>query len=493
MSTSKNDNNLLKNTFILSVVQILNLLIKILQNKIAAIALGTTGMGIVGLFTNSLHFITTGAGMGISQSAVREIAAAEAQGDKNYFNKTYTITNKIVYVTGLIGLTVTLLLSYPLSLYVFGDSGYTSGYIVLSLAVFFNIVSEGRLAILKGKRRFVDLAKCTITGSIVGFFIVVPIYWFLRESGIVWSLLLIATAQFIYVKIYVGRCKYEKLNLSLKETFDGAKQMVSMGISLMIVSFVTIVFNLIVASFIRSGGSLSNVGIYSAGATILTSYFNVLISAMSTDFYPRVSAVYEDNGQLCELVNNQCLICLSLLFPIVVIFVFAAPLFISFLYTGDFVRAAEYTDYAMIGTIFLVCSNFLGIILLAKQKSRIFLTSVFSQRTFLLFIYYFFYKYWEIKGLGFAYIVTGVSDFALMTFIMSHYFKIRLNSNALKLVITILIFTFFSMFLKTLENLYIRYVLGFILLIASLIITYSVFKNKLNIDIIQFVKQKIKK
>ena len=53
---------LLKNTFILSAVQVINIIIKVLQNKVAAICLGTAGMGILGLFNNSIQLFTTGCG-----------------------------------------------------------------------------------------------------------------------------------------------------------------------------------------------------------------------------------------------------------------------------------------------------------------------------------------------------------------------------------------------------------------------------------------------
>jgi O-antigen/teichoic acid export membrane protein len=483
----------LKNTFLLSSVQIINILIKVFQNKVAAIALGTSGMGILGLLTNNIQFLSTGAGLGISQSAVRDIAAAEERNDSDTVNLTYTITNRIVIYTGLLGLIITVLFSGIFSKIVFGDTSYTWSYIILSVVVFCNIVSEGKLAILKGKRKFKDLAKCTIAGSIMGFIIVVPIYWFLKDQGIVLSLILIAVAQYIYVNIYVNRCHYEKVELSLRECFKGANPIIKMGISLMIVSFVSIIFNLIVATFIRNIGSLSDVGVYNAGATILTTYFGVLITAMSTDFYPRVSAVYDDNKELTVLINNQCFLCLALLFPIVVLFVFASPFFIKFLYTGDFLQATEYTDYAMIGTILLVCSNFLGIILLAKQKSKIFLTSVFSQRIFLLLVYYLFYNIWGIKGLGYSYIVMGLSDIILMTVIMNHYFQIRLKRNVLALVLIELLFTIACMWFKTFENIFVRYSFGFVLFFLSALISYLVLKKELNINIIRLAINKLRK
>lgn len=480
---------LLKNTFILSVVQILNIVIKVLQYKVAAICLGTAGMGVLGIFNNTITLIMTGCGLGIPQSAVRDIAAAEGTKDEKKVNRIYAITTRIVLFSGLFGLLTTIILSGFFSNRLFGDKSYTLSFIILSIVVFLQILSEGYLAILKGKQKFIDLAKCTITGAFVGLLITVPVYWCLKESGIIIALIFIAVAQFIYVNLFVRKYRPTKIKIPLRELFKESSSMVKMGISLMIVSFVGVGFNLIVAAIIRQGGSINDVGIYNAGATILTSYFGVLLTAMSTDFYPRVSAVYNDDMELKELVNRQCLLCLSLFFPIVVLFVFAAPFFISFLYTDEFITATEYTDYAMIGTLLIICSNFLGIILLAKQRSTIFLTSVFSQRLFLLFIYFFFYKWWGMRGLGFSYIVTGVSDIVLMTVIMKHFFNITLIKRVYLLLSVELIFTIASMWLKTIENIYFRYSFGVCLLVLSVFISIRVLKNYLNINVRQIILQ----
>ena len=480
---------LLKNTFILSVVQIINIVIKVLQNKVAAICLGTAGMGVLGIFNNTIHLLTTGCGLGIPQSAVRDIAAAEGSGDDERVNRIYAITTRIVLFTGLFGLITTIILSGFFSNRLFGDKTYTLSFIILSSVVFLQILSEGYLAKLKGKQKFVDLAKCTITGAVIGLIITVPVYWWLKESGIILALILIAVAQFIYVNLFVKKYKSARIRIPLRELFRESSPMIKMGISLMIVSFVGIGFNLIVAAIIRQGSSINDVGIYNAGATILTSYFGVLITAMSTDFYPRVSRVYDNDQELKVLVNRQCLLCLSLFFPIVVLFVFAAPFFISFLYTNEFISATEYTDYAMLGTLLLICSNFLGIILLAKQKSTIFLSSVFIQRVFLIFIYYIFYNKWGMRGLGFSYVVTGLSDIFLMTIIMKHFFNITLDRRVYLLLFIELLVTLGCMWFKTFDNLYIRYLSGIIILALSMMVSLVVLNKFLNINIKSLIVQ----
>ena len=492
MSVSAGE-GLLKNTFILSVVQIVNIIIKVLQNKVAAICLGTAGMGVLGIFINTIQLLMTGCGLGLPQSSVRDIAAAEGSGNDELVNRIYAITTRVVMFTALFGLITTIVLSGFFSSRLFGNKTYTLSFVILSCVVFLQILSEGYLAILKGKQKFVDLAKCTIIGAVIGLIITVPVYWWLRESGIILALILIAIAQFIYVHLFVRKYRPAKIGISLRELFRESFSMVKMGISLMIVSFVGIGFNLIVAAIIRQGSSINDVGIYNAGATILTSYFGVLITAMSTDFYPRVSRVFDNDQELKVLVNRQCLLCLSLFFPIVVLFVFAAPFFIEFLYTEDFVKATDYTDFAMLGTLLLICSNFLGIILLAKQKSKLFLSSVFVQRIILLFVYYYFYNIEGMRGLGLSYIVTGILDVLLMSSIMKHFFSITLEREVWYLLFFEIMVTLLSMWLKTIVNLYYRYASGMLLLLMAFLASLLILKKYLDIDVKLVLSQFINK
>ena len=72
-----------KSTFLFSFVQVIRILVGVIKNKIVAVLLGAEGMGIMSIFQNAMNFIKTGAGLGISQSAVKDISEANASEDRN--------------------------------------------------------------------------------------------------------------------------------------------------------------------------------------------------------------------------------------------------------------------------------------------------------------------------------------------------------------------------------------------------------------------------
>lgn len=128
--------NVFKSTFLFSLVQVVRILVGLIKNKVIAILLGSEGLGIISIFQNTLNFIKTGAGLGISQSAVKDISEANASGDKNTISRIISIVLKVVLFTSFLGAIITIVLSPFLSRWGFGDNHYTFSFILLSIAIF---------------------------------------------------------------------------------------------------------------------------------------------------------------------------------------------------------------------------------------------------------------------------------------------------------------------------------------------------------------------
>ena len=72
----QNYRNILKASSITGGSQVATLLIGIGRTKLAAIFLGSTGIGLLGLYQNIVTLIDSITSLGIASSAVREIGAA---------------------------------------------------------------------------------------------------------------------------------------------------------------------------------------------------------------------------------------------------------------------------------------------------------------------------------------------------------------------------------------------------------------------------------
>lgn len=481
-----------KSTFLFSFVQVIRILVGVIKNKIVATLLGAEGMGTMSIFQSSMNFIKTGAGLGISQSAVKDISEANASGEKVKIYRTISIVLRVVMLTSLLGAVITVTMSPLLSKWGFGDSKYTLSFVLLGIAVFFEVFVENQLAILKGMRQLQSLAKASICGSVVGLVTGVPLYYILGVKGIVPSFIVTAFTIFLVTRYFVNKVKYEKVSIPLRQVLKESSPMVKMGVSLMLVTLIGTLFALIIAAYLRSHGGLSIVGYYNAGDVIVSSYIGVIITAMSTDYYPRISAVNSDNKKLTEEVNAQSEVGLLIAFPLVVIFVFFSPLFINILYTSEFQASINYTDFAIIGSVIVICSNCMGMILLAKQASSIFLVSVIGQRIICLAAFILLYSAFGLRGLGYAYIFLGVLHIVLMSIIMKTKYNIQFNKRVIVQLLLVISVILLSRYVRGIEIIYWRYSIGVTLILLTIIYSYYYMKKYMGIDIIKSFNSRLK-
>jgi O-antigen/teichoic acid export membrane protein len=482
-----------KSTFLFGFVQVFKVIIGIVSNKVAAIFLGAEGMGIMGIFSSTISLVQTGAGLGVSQSAVRDISQANQLKDVAKFSKTIGITHKVIYFTSLFGCIITILLSPWLSEWTMGNRNYTFAYILLSLVVGFQILSEGQLAILKGMRQLQSLAKASMIGSVVGLITGVPLFYFYGKNGIVASLIITSLSALIFSSYYVTRIKYDRLKISPKEVFQEASPMVRMGIALMFITFLWTIVALIISTYIRHKGGFAEVGFYQAGTTILSRYFGVVITALSTDYYPRIAAVNTDNKLLQEELNKQSAVSLVLACPLIVVFLFLLPYLVPLLYSSEFFPTIDFVKYAIFGTLITMVSNQVDMILVAKFQIRIFTVLAVGIRIFQVITTIVLYNYFGLIGLGISLTLMGVAHMILMTTVVYRLYKIKFNAPFLKLAAWVLLFSICALLTnEIIHQVYLKWALGAILSIASFFFALYVSKRNFDIDFIKLLTNKFK-
>ncbi len=485
--------SIFKSTFLFGFVQVFKVIIGIFKNKVAAIILGAEGMGIMGIFTSTIALIQTGAGLGVSQSAVRDIAQANQLRDSERFSKTIFVTNKIIHFTSLLGCLLTITLSPWLSEWTMGDRSYTWDYILISLAVGFTIYSEGQLAILKGMRQLKSLAKASMIGAVIGLVVVVPLFYFFEKKGIVPSLIITALFALIFSNIYVSKIKHKSPIMSLKVVMIDASPIVRMGVSLMFISFLWTVAALIISAYIRANGGFAEVGYYQAGTVILSRYFGVIIAALSTDYYPRIAAINNDNKLLQEELNKQSSVSLILLCPLIVIFLFLLPYLVPLLYSNEFIPTEDFIKFAIWGTLITIISNQVDMILVAKFQIKIFSIIAVTIRVFEVIINIVLYNYFGIIGLGISLTIMGIIHLMIMTTAVYKLYKIKFNNSFVKIASIVFLFSICAVLSNEfIQSMFFNTSVGIVLSIASIFYALNVSKTHFGIDFIKVLTNNLK-
>lgn len=483
---------ILKTTSLYGGLRIITILMNIGVSKIIAIFVGVNGIGLYGIYTSALGLITSIADLGVSKSAIRNIAETAEEKNEENVSEIISLVRKLVFWTGSVGAIATILFSRHISQWSFGNSSYWLSFVLIGIAVFFTITNNGQQAIFQGLRRYKLISKSTIISSVLGFLVSLPLIYFYGEKGIVYSLVSLAFISFLVSRFYIRQIGYSstfETTLTKSKSFN----IIKLGLSLMLVSFLVSLSGYLIRTYISLSGSINDVGYFQAGFQIISGYFGIIFTSMTTDFFPRISAINKDNAKLEREVNQQAIVTVLLICPLVVLLPYIMPLVISVLYSKEFVISIDYVNIALFGIIFQAGSQTMGMILLAKNNAKVFVSSVFLFQLQFLILNIVGYYYYGILGLGLTFSINMLIYLIVIQLIIYKIYKIRFYVKFLKHIIAVFLFGLGAFYSRNFEII-LRVFIGTTLIIASLWYTIFYFKKILEIkSILEMIKNKIRK
>lgn len=396
----------MKATSIFGGVQVFNIVISIIRSKFVAILLGTTGMGIMGLLTSTTGMISSLTNLGLGTSAVKDIASAYSTGDEKRIGIVVNVFRLMVWITGILGLVCTAIFSPWLSQLTFGNKDYSLAFIWLSITLLLNQLSSGQLVVLQGLRKINYLAKANLTGSFIGLFITIPLYFFFGLDGIVPGIIGTALVSLLMSWYFSGKIKIERTILSPSQTIVEGKNMLKMGFMISMSGLLTLSVAYIIRIFISRSGGLEQVGLYNAGFTIINTYFGLIFNAMSTDYYPRLSEVAHDNNLCKQTINQQAEIALLIMAPILIIFLVFINFAVILLYSMQFIPVNTMLHWAALGMFFKASSWSIAFIFLAKGSGKLYFWNELIANIYLLGFNLIGYNLGGLNGLGLSFAIT---------------------------------------------------------------------------------------
>ena len=396
----------MKATSIFGGVQIFNIIISIGRSKILAILLGPAGIGVLGLIMSTTKLISSLTNFGLGISAVKEIAIAFELGDEKQMAKTITIVKRWIWYTGLFGTLLTILLSPFLSELTFGNKDYTVAFLWLSMTLLLNQLTSGSFVFLQGLRKLKYLAKANVIGAILGLLVSVPIYYYMGVKGIVPAMIFTSILGFFVAYFFTRKVKSITVHVTSKETKEKGKGMLIMGFMLSISGIMVLGVSYVIRIFINNNGGVEDVGLYNAGIAIISTYVGLLFTAMETDYFPRLSAVINDNKKAIELINQQAEIAILILAPVLIVFLVFVDWIITILYSSEFIPIKEMIYWAAIGMFFKVAAWVVSFFFIAKGASKLFFWNELVTNIYTLILNLVGYYYWGLTGLGLSYLIS---------------------------------------------------------------------------------------
>lgn len=362
---------ILKATSISGSASVINVLTSIAKVKLIALLVGPTGIGLMGLYQRVMSLVATIAGFGLAQSGVRQIAASPDPSELARVRRALFLASAAL---GLLAWAILWSVREQVSVSVFGDTAHATAVGWLGLGVVFTSITTSQTALLQGLRRITDLAKVSVLGSVLGALVGLGFIAWLGVDGIVWMLIATPLTGALVAWRYTSRLPSSPaLVIPLRELIPRWRVLLTMGFAIMAANIVTNLVQLQIRSNLVDDLGLPSTGHFEASWQVSMTYIGFVLTAMGTDYFPRLTAAILDRDHSNRLVNEQAEVALLLAAPVLIGLAGLAPIAIHVLYSADFGPSIELLRIQALGDTLKILSWPLAFVFLAHGANRFYL------------------------------------------------------------------------------------------------------------------------
>ena len=463
----------LKKTGLVGGGQILNILFGLIKTKVAAIILGPAGIGLIGLFMNAMDTVRTIAGMGLSFSGVRDLAIANAEEGKSRVEQTVAVYIKWSLLFSFLGFILMMVFAETLGTYIFKNRSYTFEIRLLGTAVFINILSASFSAILQGLNEIGKMVKAGIYGNLLNTVIAVLLYYLFGEAAIVPVIITTATINLVCAFYFFRTLSITVLSWpTFRDSFPKVKLMIKIGFFTVVVAVFDQVVGLYLKSYLTEKGGMEVVGFFTTAFTIGSVYLSLVMGAVGTEYYPRLSAIQHDNEKINEALNVQLNIVLMLAVPLIISMIVFGKFVIILMYSKEFLEALPLLQYYLLGDICKIIAWPCGFIILAKGMGKVYIWSSIIYTVLYTGLIIFLYPVYGIKIIGISFLIMQFLSAVFYYLFVYINFRIKLNRANFRNALYAATAATFVLILSHFSDSVIKYVLIISVLLLVLFLSF---------------------
>lgn len=493
-SNSSNYKSIFKATALLGSVQLFNIIISVVRNKVVSILLGPAGMGIVGLLQSTSIVIYSISNCGLTSSALKNISVAYEKNDPIKLGKVVYVIKRLLWITGLIAVAICISMSKQLSIWSFGNEDFTIPYCWLSVSLLLMQLTNGNLMIIKCCRQLKMYAKANVIGNFCSLFITIPLYFVWGVDAIVPVLVLLSLSTFVISFFYV-----KKLNIKIQkvESFEFKEislDIFKIGIAIAFAGLLPDCLAYYLRIFMSSHGGVEDVGYFAAGFAILNTYVGMIFTAMSTDFIPRLSAVSDDNAACQDTINKQIRIAAMILLPILTLFIVFSKLLVLILYTEEFYPMIGMMMWGAVGCFIRSADWSMGNLFIPKRDTKVYLCLNYLSAAISIGLNIYCYILMGITGLGIAMIIFHLSNIVPCAIYMKWKYNIVYERDVILMNLFGILFLIFLVLINSVFSISfeLMIVINVIMIITVYIYSYMHLNKYMDLNIKSFICRKIK-
>ena len=376
MTDAKSYRQILRSSLIIGGASILSILMGLVRTKVAAVLLGPSGVGLIGLFQSLMVTATTVAGLGFGNVGTRQIAEATGREDEQAVAAARRALFWGTLGLSLAGGVVVWALRDVLATRVLGDAALATNVGWLAFGVTLMVAAGSQGALLNGLRRIGDIARVSVLSALLSTALGVGMLWWWGPDGLLAFILTVPLCSFLFGHWYVSRLpKVRSPATPWPVLVEQWRTLARLGGAFMLAGLVATLTQFMVRTLVQRQLGAEALGNFQAASQISMTYLGFVLTAMGTDYYPRLAATIHDHAATNRMVNEQTEVALLLGGPVLLAMLGLTPWVIELLYSSSFHDAAGVLRWQVLGDVLKVVSWPLGFILLAAGDGRSFLIS----------------------------------------------------------------------------------------------------------------------
>ena len=481
--------HIVKNTGFLGVVQVLTILVAVVRNKLAAVLLGTSGVGLSSLYYSVIGFVHNTSNLGISFSSIKEISEAYGQGCHQQVIRQVEIVRTWGVWTGVGGMLLCLAFSPLISYLAFGDWSHILPLCQLSPVMLFMAVTVGELSILKGVRQLKRVALASVWSAVAALLLTVPFYYLWDMAGIVPALLASTLGVMVAHLCFSVPLFPWRVGVLERSHWRAGWSLVRLGVPYIMATVVSMLVAMGISLFITNAGSLEDVGLYGMGYNLVVAYAGVLFTAVDADYFPRLSAIHGDKEWMNVAVNRQAKVCVLLMSPFLVLFMVVMPLVVRVLYSSAFLPMTGMAVCASMHMFFKAMTLPVAYLSLAKGDSVMYLCMEVAYDVFMAAAVIVGYLCAGILGTGVALALSGVFDWVMIHTVYSRRYGFKPDRSARPFMAAQFLCVSAALLLGLQPAVWLKALAGGCVLCVSLWLSFSVLRRETTM--LSGLKQKI--
>jgi PST family polysaccharide transporter len=343
----------------------------VVRGKVAAVVLGTAGVGVTAQLTTLAALIATLAALGIGTGGMKIIAAARAQGDEAELHRVVSLVVWAPLAGGVLAFIVAVVLARPLSTLLLGDPTYASLVIVSMASIPFSCLLASFQVVMQGYELARRLAVTSIVAAALTTAAAVPLTIAYGVEGAVAATPLAAATTlgfFVVREPWLLRAAFP-LTLPVRAT---QRELGRLASASFIASALTLGTDTVLRSATVHRLGLAENGLYQPAQTYTAVLLAQVAGALSLVLLPRLT--YElgkgREEQVWATLRSAGRSAVVLAVPLCLMSAALSELFILVLFDRSFLPAADVLGVQAAGELPRFLSYVLGAVLLPAGLVR---------------------------------------------------------------------------------------------------------------------------